>query len=294
VSAARHAVVIASTRRPEILADTLTGLSGQTCAPDVIVLCVAEDADLPDDPAQYGPVQVVHSERGLTVQRNTAVASLAPLPELITFIDDDAELASDYFEHLREFMAREQDVVLLTGLVIADGIDAGEIDRDRARALLQDAPTAHTVRDVRSAYGCNMTVRGEVAVREPFDERLKLYGWQEDTDFSVRCGRHGRVVHYYGCRAVHLAVGSGRVRGREFGFAQIVNPFYMWRKGTKTTRELAHDWATYLAANTVKLRDRSRPDRAGRLVGNLLGLREVILHGGRPEAVAQIGRPGRP
>lgn len=283
-----HAVVIASVRRPAVLAQTLRCVAAQTRPADAVVVCVAADTDLPADPSEYGPVRVVRSELGLTVQRNTAVASLSPVPELITFIDDDAELATDYFARLRAFMARETEVVLVTGLVVADGIHDGEISREQARATLLDAPESSGWVDVHSAYGSNMTVRGWLALREPFDERMRLYGWQEDTDFSVRCGRHGRVVQYRGCRAVHLAVGSGRTRGRAFGFAQIVNPFYMWRKGTKTTRELARDWAIYLGANVVKLGDRSRPDRAGRLVGNLLGLHEVIRHGGRPEAVSLI------
>lgn len=285
-----HVVVIPSTRRPGVVAATVNSLRAQSVPADLIIVCVADQADVPVDLAMTSDVEVVLSERGSSVQRNVAVAHVVSEPELITFLDDDAELAPDYFEKMRAFMARSTDVVLMTGLVIADGIDQGEIERQSARDLLARSRGSQTVRDVRSAYGCNMTARGWVARSEPFDERMRLYGWQEDTDFSVRCAKYGRVVHYHGCVAVHLAVGSGRVSGREFGFAQIVNPFYMWRKGTKTARELAHDWWTYLGANIVKLFDRGRPDRKGRLVGNILGLREVVLHGGRPEAVAFIAR----
>jgi GT2 family glycosyltransferase len=287
VSAIAHAVVIPSTRRPDVVAATLSALRTQTRPADVIVVCVASADDVPRDFAAAG-VRVVYSELGSSVQRNAAVASLPGTPELVTFMDDDAVLADDYFENMRQYMDREPEVVLMTGLVIADGIQKGEIDRDAAVQMLGGSHDTDTVRDTRSAYGCNMTARGWVAASEPFDERMRLYGWQEDTDFSVRCGRHGRVVHYHGCVAVHLAVGSGRVRGREFGFAQIVNPFYMWRKGTKTGRELSHDWCIYVGANVMNFRGRDRPDRQGRLAGNLLGLKEVALHGGRPEAVALV------
>jgi GT2 family glycosyltransferase len=288
VSAIAHAVVIPSTRRADIVAATVSGLRAQTRPADLIVVCVASPDDLPGDLGAADDVHVVFSELGSSVQRNTALASMPTTPELVTFMDDDAVLANDYFEQMRRFMEREPDVALMTGLVIADGIDHGEIDRAAALLMLREPRGSDTVRETRSAYGCNMTARGWIAQSEPFDERMRLYGWQEDTDFSVRCGRHGRVVHYHGCVAVHLAVGSGRVRGREFGFAQIVNPFYMWRKGTKTGRELAHDWCVYLGANVINLRRRDRPDRQGRLVGNVLGLKEVALHGGRPEAVADI------
>jgi GT2 family glycosyltransferase len=289
VSAPAHAVVIPSTRRPDLVAATLGGLRTQTRPADVIVLCVANAGDVPADLAVDENVRLVYSQLGSSVQRNTAVASLPETPGLVTFMDDDAVLADDYFEKMRSFMDREPDVVLMTGAVVADGIHDGEIDRLAALERLRGSPGTDTVRDIRRAYGCNMTARGWVAAAEPFDERMRLYGWQEDADFSVRCGRHGRVVLYLGCVAVHLAVGSGRVRGREFGFAQIVNPFYMWRKGTKTGRELLHDWCIYLGANIVHYRERDRPDRQGRLAGNLLGLKEVALHGGRPEAIALIG-----
>ncbi len=283
-----HLVVIPSTRRPDVVGATVQQLLAQTTPADLIVVCVAHEADVPAGLADLHHVDVVLSERGSAVQRNTALAHVHSEANLVTYLDDDIVLAADYFERMRTFMAREPDVILMTGLVTADGIKDGEIPRDVAENLLQTVSGSEFVRDVRSAYGCNMTARGWVARQEPFDERMRLYGWQEDTDFSVRCGRHGRVVHYHGCVAVHMATGSGRVGGREFGFAQIVNPFYMWRKGTKTGRELAHDWRIYLGANVLKFRDRSRPDREGRLVGNLLGLREVVLHGGRPEAVASL------
>jgi GT2 family glycosyltransferase len=287
----RHAVVIASMNRPEILRATLEGLAGQTHPADAVVLSVTDPADLPDDAGEFPGTVTLISPRGSTVQRNRGVSALGITPELVTFLDDDIELAPDYFEKMRAFMSGAPEVVLMTGLVVADGAAGGsEIPRDAARGLLREAEPSEFVREVRAVYGCNMTARGAVAALEPFDERMRLYAWQEDTDFSVRCARHGRVVHYWGCAAVHLAAGSGRVNGRVFGFVQNVNPFYLWSKGTKTLRELMHDWAVYVGANIVNFRDRSRPDRRGRLLGNVLGFKEVLLYGGRPEAVEIIAR----
>lgn len=294
-----HVVVIPSTRRAAILAETVTALERQTVPADLVVVAVPDAADVPAGLAERPRVRVILSDRGSSVQRNRALAALDGVPALVTFLDDDIELRADYFERARAFMADRSDVVLMTGLVAADGIAEGEIARPEARSIASATPGSGFVRDVRSAYGCNMTVRGAVALAEPFDERMRLYAWQEDTDFSVRAGRHGRVVHYHGCVGVHMAVGSGRVNGRALGFAQIVNPFYMWRKGSKTARELAHDWCHYLGANLLHVLGHRRPgraDRSGRLAGNLLGLREVALRGGRPEgieAIAHGGRPGR-
>jgi GT2 family glycosyltransferase len=284
-----HVVVIASTGRPAVLAETLKSLDAQTRPADIVVLSIVNPQDVPPDLRESDRLRVIRSEIGSTTQRNTAVASLATVPRYITFIDDDLELAPDFLENARRFMDRSPDVALMGGLLVADGIHAGEIDRVSARKLLQDARGSEVARDSPNGYGCNMTVRGAVAVAEPFDERMRLYALHEDVDFSVRCRRHGRVVHYHNCLAVHLAVGSGRIGGRQYGFAQIVNPFYLWRKGTMASTELLRLWAHAIGANTVKATARiDRPDRRGRLAGNALGFKEVIWHGGRPEAIEAL------
>ncbi|PFG44211.1 GT2 family glycosyltransferase [Isoptericola jiangsuensis] len=282
-------MIIASTRRPGLLGRTVEALLEQTVPADLVVLSVAGTEDVPAGLAARDGVRVVVSERGSTVQRNTGLRSIDPVPDLVTYLDDDILLAPDYFERLRDVMRREPDVVLLTGLVVVDGAALGrELSPEEARAAISAAPESSLLKDIGGTYGCNMTTRGHVALREPFDERMRLYAWQEDTDFAVRCHAHGRVVHYWGCVAAHLAVGSGRVNGRALGFAQIVNPFHMWRKGTKSAGNMVHDWWRYLGSNTLRLGDRSRPDRSGRLVGNLLGFREVAFRGGRPEAVEKV------
>ncbi len=285
-----HVVIIASLGRPLVLGETLQGLERQTRLPETIVLSVTSDADLPARSTLAPNVRVVQSERGLTVQRNAAFASLSSRPDFVTYLDDDIELRADYCSKVVGFMASHPEVALMTGMVVADGIHLGEIDRERARRLLDTGIGREEVMPTRSAYGCNMTARGDVAAREPFDERMRLYAWQEDTDFSVRCARYGSVVHYKGALAVHMAVGAGRIRGTEFGFAQIVNPYYMWRKGTKTTRELLRESSHHLMGNLWNFRKSDRPDRRGRLAGNFFGIREIVVHGGRPEAIEQLRR----
>lgn len=289
-----HVVVIPSTRRPEVLAATVEGLSTQTQPADLIIVSIVTEEDAPARLRSLPGVRVVLSERGSSVQRNTALTLLEASPGLVSYLDDDVELRPDYFESARRFFDASPDVVLMTGLVLADGSGQGEISRADGLVILgQDDQTVPFVRDVRSAYGCNMTARGDIAAKEPFDERMRLYAWQEDNDFSVRMGRHGRVVHYSECKCVHLATGTGRVNGRAFGFAQVVNPFYMWRKGTKTGRELLRDWSRYVGGNTLNALGRrrsKREDRSGRLIGNVLGMKEVVLHGGRPESVERVAR----
>ncbi|MFX5968694.1 hypothetical protein ABTE68_20020, partial [Acinetobacter baumannii] len=53
-------------------------------------------------------------------------------------------------------------------------------------------PPRGTLRDIEGLYGCNMVYRAASIAGLAFDERLKLYGWQEDIDFAVQAGRRGR------------------------------------------------------------------------------------------------------
>ncbi len=73
-----------------------------------------------------------------------------------------------------------------------------------------------------------MSIRAGVIGKLRFDERLPLYGWQEDIDFTsqLRNLRAHRisVENLFG---VHLGTKSGRVSGVRLGCSQIVNPVYL-------------------------------------------------------------------
>jgi GT2 family glycosyltransferase len=60
-----------------------------------------------------------------------------------------------------------------------------------------------------------------------FDERLPLYGWQEDVDLSRRLAAFGTVVKVPAARGVHLSVKLGRNSGVRLGYSQIANPLYL-------------------------------------------------------------------
>jgi GT2 family glycosyltransferase len=282
----RHAVVIASTRRPDILGATLATVMAQSVAADEVVLSLADRADAPDE-LPTG-VRVVIGPRGLTRQRNAGLDALSDEIELVTFFDDDAEPAADYLEKAQAFAAGNPAVVLFDGKIVADGAVTGEIDRAHAGRLLQACVRTEGVRAQPEAYGCNMNVRLAIAQAVRFDERLPLYGWLEDRDFAIRCARHGEVALYEGCLAVHLGTSSGRVSGHRMGFSQIVNPHYLWRKEVLKASQLLHFWSRALLGNAHGLASRDPLlDRAGRLRGNLTGLLAVV-RGLGPEAVLDV------
>ncbi|MGY1774388.1 glycosyltransferase family 2 protein [Geodermatophilus sp. SYSU D00804] len=282
----RHAVVIASVDRPELLAQAIRDLQLQTVAPDVVVVSVESAGDVPSETGLTFPVQVVTGERGLTKQRNRAIEALRGSVDLVTFLDDDAMLAHDYLEAAQAFLESHPEVVLFSGRVIADGAIEGEISRGAAQQVLAESTPDGAVTDVKSAYGCNMNVRADVFEFERFDSRLPAYGWLEDADFSARARRHGRVVATGSCLLVHLGVAGGRISGRRFGFSQIVNPHYLMSKGSLSRNSVSSLWLRAFVGNFVGLMRRDkRVDRTGRLMGNVQGFIAVVRRRADPEMI---------
>lgn len=276
MSASGHALAVASVRRPEVLAGLLRILERQTVPPDDVVLVVVDPAR--DLPAMVPPwARVLVSEPGLTRQRNAAIRAVSDEIQLLTFLDDDAHPADDYMERVRSFAAHRPDVVLFSGRVVYDGAASGAVDRARADEILREPRTVPDTDSRIDAYGCNMNVHLEVARREMFDERFPAYGWLEDRDFAVRCGRHGSVLTHERALLVHLGVGSGRVSGQFLGYSQVANPIYLHRKGVLSGRESLHLALRACAGNVVGLvrRDRS-VDRMGRSKGNIRALRDLL------------------
>ena len=111
-----------------------------------------------------------------------------------------------------------------------------------------------------------------------FDEAMPRYGWLEDVDFSRALAEHGRVVKDSAMVGVHLGTKVGRSRGVPLGYSQIANPVYLTRKGTMHTRRALRMILRNIAANAGNS-PRPEPwvDRRGRLRGNLLGLRDLLL-----------------
>lgn len=140
-------------------------------------------------------------------------------------------------------------------------------------------------------YGCNMAVRMDAVSRGGirFDEKLPLYGWQEDVDFCRRLAPQGRIVWSPALRGVHLGSKRGRSPGLRLGYSQVANPPYLIGKGT-----VSRSWALRLigrniAANLLgSLRTQGLVDRRGRLRGNLVALRDMVLGRMSPDRILAI------
>ncbi|MCB1503071.1 MAG: glycosyltransferase family 2 protein [Bauldia sp.] len=290
----RLIVVIVTADRKAVLSQALTHLQGQTRRPDLVIVSAPDASHVYEETALNYPLRFVFGASGCTAQRNRALDSEhARDAETIVFLDDDFVPASDYLERAEAGLARHLDWAVLTGLVIADGIKGPGLDFSRAIEILADAaagdPEQHESVAPAGAYGCNMVFRAGDIAGHRFDERLPLYGWQEDTDFSRLVARGRPIVRLHGLRGVHLGVKRGRVSGVRLGYSQIVNPVYLVRKGTGTGRWAARLIARNLLANAAfSLRPEPHVDRLGRLKGNLIAAAHLVRGRCDPEFILRL------
>jgi glycosyltransferase involved in cell wall biosynthesis len=290
----RIAVGIATSGRPLILGRVLECLREQTRVADAIVVSAPSMADLSGADTDQPELRCITGDRGLTVQRNAILRAVSNF-NVVVFLDDDFVPCPRYLEAVEQIFQDAPDVVVGTGRVVADGILGPGLDVDDALKVLRedgsaDASTREIV-NVYNAYGCNMAIRLD-AVKAgglTFDETLPLYGWLEDVDFSRRMAAYGRIVKISAARGVHLGAKSGRQSGRRLGYSQVANPLYLVRKGTCSRRKALKLMSRNLAANIAKtFRPEPYIDRAGRLMGNLRALLDLM--GGRlsPERVLNL------
>jgi hypothetical protein len=288
----RIAVGIASAGRSATLLETVDYLAGLQNRPERIVVCVP-DIDDAAGLADRLDVELIVGSRGLTSQRNRILQASVPDTDILIFLDDDFIPAPNFIPRMEAVFAREPDVTIATGEVLADGILGGGLTISEALEVIATAgERAESVTDVYNAYGCNMVVRLSPVLEHSlaFDEQLPLYGWLEDVDFSRSIARYGRSVRVEGARGVHLGVKSGRQPGRRLGYSQIANPAHLIRKGTMSTERAIAQIGRNILANAlgVLLRDRSI-DRRGRLGGNMLALADLLMGRASPSRILEFG-----
>ena len=286
----RLAVGIASVGRPALLGEVLDELRTQTRPPDRIVLCVPGADDIAG--VCVDGMDVVIGPRGLTRQRNAIIERLGDF-EICQFFDDDFVPAATYLAEVDRAFAAASDIVVITGDVIADGITGPGLDIAEARRKLASVPVAaaHGVEPAENGYGCNMAVR-LTAAREAqcrFDERLPLYGWLEDVDFSRQLARKGRIVRLPSARGVHLGVKQGRQSGVRLGYSQIANPIYLSRKGTCPWPRSLGQMSRNVAMNIARsFRPEPFIDRIGRLKGNLKAFGDLAAGRLDPQRILEL------
>lgn len=289
------AIVVASLDRPESLAGLLQDLARQSEPAESIILSVTKTADLPDAWEAGGTVHVLIGQKGSCRQRNTALDHPGAASDIVLFCDDDYVPSRFMVERVRNFFAAHPGIAGASGRLIADGINGPGLSLAEARAMLalhdaEPAPRLEPVAERHGLYGCNMAFRRTAIGDIRFDERLPLYGWQEDIDFAAQIkGRGGRLVSTHGFAGVHCGVKRGRSSGLRLGYSQVVNPVYLARKGTMRPRYALRLVLRQFAANHMRsLRPEPWVDRMGRVRGNWLGLVDLMRGRITPERITRF------
>jgi hypothetical protein len=287
----RIAVGFATSGRAEVLHAAVSQALNQSRPAEKIVICYTKAADI-TGLSPHERVTFVLSEPGLPRQRNVILKNVWDC-DVVLFLDDDFLASHHYVDVVSRIFAGHDDIVAATGRPIADGVkgpgiaveDALQmIATDRVSGDLTHEPAPHS-------YGCNMAIRLSTAYRHDlwFDERLPLYGWSEDVDFTHRIAHFGRLVKLNGARGVHLGTKKGRTSGRRLGYSQVANPIYLRAKGSFSWSNAASSVGRNLAANAVRaVFPEPYIDRRGRLLGNALAFADLVRGRLAPERVLEF------
>jgi len=206
------------------------------------------------------------------------------------FFDDDFAPAGNWIEQCARLFTSESTIAGASGVVIRDGARTPPISWEEAQqAIATWHPKSLLLSEIADLYGCNMAFRMSAIDGLRFDERLVLYGWLEDKEFSRQAAKRGRLVRCNLLVGVHLGLRAGRVSGKKYGYSQIVNAWYLYKKGALSRREVSSQVLKALAVNAAKtLRPEDHIDRRGRLQGNLIGVIHLLSGACRPEFAADL------
>lgn len=279
------AIIIASTGRPREIGQWGDRLAVQTLPPDLVCLAVTGPDDLPaldDWPVEC---EVVVSARGLPVQRNAALDQVINRADIVAFFDDDYVASRTLVADVVELFRTNAQLVAVSGKLLLDGIGGPGVSYDAALAVVQAyegrEPDAVWLQEHPGGlYGCNMAYRASAIGDVRFDEQLPLYGWLEDVDFGCRMTGRGLIAYTNAFAGVHQGIKQGRTSGVRLGYSQVANPIYLCRKGTLRRGAMIRFVVRHMAKNLVQAWfPEPWIDRAGRLKGNVIALRDLI--GGR-------------
>jgi GT2 family glycosyltransferase len=292
----RVVVVIPTIGRRELLPRLLAHLEDQIRPPDEVIVSAPDESHVGPFESRRFTVSNVFGRRGICAQRNQALEQALPRSDIITFFDDDFLPATNYLERLERAFIENPDCVVIRGDAAYDGATGPGYSFDEGLSLLRqleeerkDKQLDTLVLDQQGAYGCNMSIRSATVGSLRFDERLPLYGWQEDIDFTSQLRARGRVVEMRALYGVHLATKSGRINGIRFGYSQVANAVYLVRKGTVPAGFAYKLMARNIAANAIKsIRPEPYVDRFGRLRGNLLAAYHVLRGRIEPEYILKL------
>jgi glycosyl transferase family 2 len=287
----RVAVLLATKGRPQAATQLMRLLERQSVAPSIVVVSATAASDIEAQLPTDLNVEYIFGATGLTAQRNRALEQVRTRADVAVFFDDDFAPAGNWIEQCAALFTSESTIAGANGILIRDGAKTPSISWEEAQHVIAAPRPAdpRTLSEIADLYGCNMAYRMSAIDGMRFDERLVLYGWLEDKEFSRKAAKKGRLVECNMLVGVHLGLQSGRVSGKKYGYSQIVNAWYLYKKGALSRGEVAFHILKALVVNAARtLRPENHIDRRGRLHGNLVGVIHLLSGACRPERAAEL------
>jgi len=275
-SVSKLAVGIPTTGRPDTLRRTIELVRNQSRPPDKIVIAPISENDVSGLDRDIPNLEIVFGPAGLSRQRNTILRRTKGL-DILTFFDDDFFPCNDYLAVTEKFFQEHPNAIVMTGKVIADGVNGPGLKEEEAEMLLATHQNNHgqeesLIKPKYNGYGCNMSIhlRSLTCQEITFDENLPQYSWLEDLDYSRQLAPFGDILYFAGAQGVHLGEKKGRQAGIKLGYSQVANVIYLVRKGTCKRSLALRIMGGNIAMNIARsLAPEPHIDRAGRLRGNL-------------------------
>jgi GT2 family glycosyltransferase len=266
-------------------------LERQSVLPAIVLVSATERIDLEAGVVTPLHVEYLFGSAGSCIQRNRALERIRSQCDVVIFFDDDFAPASHWIENCLRVFESDASIGGASGVLLRDGAQTEEISWEEAAKLIEGAGPVGDLElsECKDLYGCNMAYRSSAIGDVRFDERLVLYGWMEDMDFSRTIGNKERLVQSASMLGVHLGIKSGRVREKRYGYSQVVNPWYLHKKGILSTGEACSKILKPFLMNGMKsIRPERYIDRQGRFGGNIIGIAHLLTGSCRPELAADL------
>ncbi|MEL0455978.1 glycosyltransferase [Flavobacteriaceae bacterium SZ-1-7] len=237
--------------------------------------------------------KVEKANRGLTKQRNYGIERVGKNIDIVCFLDDDIVLEKNYFENLLETYKVKNDALAVGGYIknevewqlsnnrnnpskfYFDGWMRNEPSRFKLRrkfGLLPDTPPgflptfAHgrsigflppsgKIYEVEQIMGGVSSYKKEVFDKLSFSTYFDGYGLYEDTDFSLRLSKMGKLYVNTSAKLNHYHDEDGRPNKFKYGKMVVRNGWYVWRvKYPKPTFKEKFKWyATAILLTAIRL-----------------------------------------
>ncbi len=242
-----------------------------------IIISVPDETHVLPETLALPGVELLIAPIGSCAQRNAAFGRVSDRSGVVFFFDDDVEIEAHYVQNMLRLFEQHPAVSLASGVNVGLGAAPGSLTRLVAKDLIKArsaGPQRSGFRLARTAMGSRLAVRASLLDSVQFDERLPLYGYLEDYDFSLQCRKFGEVVVNDECFMVHIETSVGRVGTRRRGYSEVVNPIYIYSK--KTGAEVGRTLAGALKKTLQNSLRCANPNDRQQFVGNLIGWSRVI------------------